>query len=46
MVSRKCKGNYADGMYSVGFRGRSACFGFNTKVILVTIRDRDLGVIR
>lgn len=46
MVSRKCKGNYADGMYSVGFWGRSACFGFNTKVNLVTIRRRDLGVIR
>lgn len=46
MISREWKGNNADGMYSVRSGGRLASFHFNTKGVLVTIRDRNLGVIR
>ena len=45
-VCRKWKGNNADSVYSVGVLGRSAGFHFNTKVVLVTTGDKDLGVIR
>lgn len=46
MISRKWKGNNADGVCSVGLLGRSAGCHFNTKVVVVTTGGRDLGVSR